>query len=401
MRLIYNEISNGIAELYIYGDIGSEVNGKDVSNEINYINKNSLAKQIHIHVNTDGGYVGNGFYIVGAILNSKIPVHVYNDFRAYSMGGIFMLAAKKENRYMINFGSTMFHAPHFGKSSKLSKEEKEYLENVKQQFVTYISETSNLSQKDIDEIMKKNVFLNADQMVKKGLINKDNIFTVEDTPQYLNKMIALYNVNEKTKSKGDNNNKNNLKMEITKKINSLLGLNKEASDDATIEKVTELNEGAGKLQKQVKEATAKLKETQGQLKAKDDEIKDLQKRLENYKKLEKEKEVKERAEFVDSQIKEGKFSKDDRDSLIEAANNNFDSFKLVCEKLTIKDVKAPDVIGQIDLSKNNFGIKPEEFNFETLEEKYPKILDEIKNKNPKLYEKLAEVYDSKYANQFI
>ena len=404
MDLIYAKINdNKIATIRLSGPVKWEDNAEKIANEINRISDEGNAERIDIRINSEGGSVMAGIRIVAAILNSKIPVHTYNDGYAMSMGAMIWLAAEKKNRHMANFASNMFHAPSIpGKAkSELSDKAKEYLDVTYNQLSQLLQNQTSKSAEEIDQIFSKDTFFNAEQSVKEGLIESENIINYAKTPtinnelpirDQINQIAAFYQPDNK---KSNSNNKNTNKMKIAERINNLLNLNPEASETITVEAVNQLQADNQSLTDEIQNLKEEKATTMESLKDAEASVKELETKVAGYEKAEAQAADEKAENAVKDAIKNGKFGSKKEAELIAIAKKDFEMFNTMVESIS---VKAPDIASEIvdDKAHEEYEIKAEEFDFENLEAKHPEVLAKIEKSKPKLFAKLLNDYSEKH-----
>jgi ATP-dependent protease ClpP protease subunit len=383
-------------EIMISGAIGREVDGVYVAADIAFINKNNIADKINIHINSEGGKVLNGIQIISAILNSKIPIHTYNDGYAYSMAGFIWLTAKKENRHMAQFARFMIHAPRFvddqGNLVQPQGEgEKRDLEVTESQLALITKESTGLSDGQVAKILSKDSFYTAEECYTSGFLPKANIIQFSKMPQFtesiqdnIQRIAAFYN----------NNNQNQSKM---KKIAAHLKLNDEANENAILEKIqaqeAEKNTAVAELEK--------LQDTNNRnvsaLQDAEKRIKTLEAKVTDFEDKEKAAKEKQAASEVEESIKKGVFKAESKDELTAIAVKDIDVFRKMRDSF-VTEVKAPDVTAMLEVNpKNNlnelaaeYGVKPEEFNYDHLFK--ADKLKALEKNHPKVYKYLEAQY---------
>jgi len=371
MKLAYaKKISDEIIEIPIVGAIGETVNGDYVAADISFINRSNACKQINLRINTEGGNVINGFKIIGAVLNSKIPVHTYNDGIAYSMGFQIWLSAKKDNRHASFFASWMAHAARFvNEENEIVQPEAEadktFLDVMNRSMSDYTLEATGKSKQDILKMFSKDTFFNPLEMVSNGFINKENIIKYNDMPQINAEMSIQEKINKIAAFYSDNHKPNNNKRMELKALALEMGLNSEASVDSFVAKhkevVANLNEAKDTI------ATLQEGEEKNLSAIKDLEVntKDLEAKIEDYEV--KETELKAEA----SKAKVGKAAK-------------------AQVKLS---VQAPDITAQLTGNQltevaAKVGIKAENLDYGYLWKNEPQKLEDLKAEAPRLYDVL-------------
>lgn len=152
------------AKMLLYDQIGPEgINGNLFAYELNWIGESGQYDQINLHINCIGGNIVQGFSIFSAMVNCPIPVNVYIDFMAASMGGVIAMAGKKI--YMAENGLLMMHAPYNpekpGEESEVLKKMKDSLVNV------FLQRTGH----DMTSQLEKETWFNAAEAMQAGLID--------------------------------------------------------------------------------------------------------------------------------------------------------------------------------------------------------------------------------------
>lgn len=400
MKLAYaKQISKDIIEIPIIGAIGEVVNGNHVAADIAFINRSNSFKQINLRINTEGGNVTNGFKIIGAVLNSKIPVHTFNDGIAYSMGFQIWLSAKKDNRHASFFASWMAHAARFvGEDNKIvtpeAESEKTFLDVMNRSMSDYTLEATGKTKQDILKMFSKDTFFNPSEMVANGFINKENIIKYNDMPQINAEMSIQEKINKIAAFYSDNNNQNNSKKMELKALALEMGLNSEASVDSFVAKhrevVAELNEA--------KDTIATLEEGEEKnlsaIKDLKENTKDLEAKVKDYETKEAELRAEASRAKVGKAIEEGKFKEEDREELNAMATENPEMFDKFVAKAQVKlSVQAPDITAQLNGDQLTevaigVGIEAKNLDYGYLWKNEPEKLNALKAEAPKLYEAL-------------
>ena len=87
------------------GDLQNGISGTYFAKEVEYLQ--DVCDSINVRINSVGGSVIEGYSIVSAILNSKIPVNTYIDGLAASIAGVIAVAGTKCT--MKDYGTLMMH----------------------------------------------------------------------------------------------------------------------------------------------------------------------------------------------------------------------------------------------------------------------------------------------------
>lgn len=400
---IISKGSSKKANIYLSGDIGWEANAYNISAEIDYIADNKLVDEIHVRINSGGGIVTDGFLIVASLLRAKengVKVMTFNEGYAMSMAFVIWTVANTGDRYMRDFAQNMAHAPYYPQDvdqSTLTDSDKEFLNRVYDQISGYLQKTLGKSGQEVKVILSRDTFMSARETVELGYIPEKNIIKTSVTLNLkglsvndgIKKIRAYYN-------DSNENNKSNIKMEILKRINNMLGLRDEASETITVEAVNQLKTDIQDRQNKITNLEKDLTDKSNSLKDAEAKLKEYEEVVNKYKEAEKTAKEKDAVNKVEQGIKDGKIDKNAKDNMIAFAKKDPENFDLMLKSI---QVKAPDIASIIDKEEDArvYNVKSEEFNYETLEEKYPEVLDKIKEEKPKLYNQLADDYAKKYS----
>jgi ATP-dependent Clp protease, protease subunit len=151
---------------------------KKLINEVNtelediYYNKliqDIIPKPIIIQIDTTGGDLQPSLYIYEAIRENKYPIYTVIDGGCSSAGTFLYLSGKK--RYMRKYSYLMMHAHAVTFSDKNYNEMKNDIKNddmIYKHMVDIYHENSNLSKKDIKELLKKDTYMYPDECIVNG-----------------------------------------------------------------------------------------------------------------------------------------------------------------------------------------------------------------------------------------
>lgn len=344
--------------------------GPDPDNSESYIDGSRFAdemyywkaqgKKLVVKINSPGGRVDHGWSMIDAILECGADTE--NVGIAFSMGGIALMFG--QNRSAYDYSSCMIHAPRGGSKTTL--------EVVKNQFRALLERRTKFTKEEIDDMMTsgKDYFFDAWEMLEKGIVDE-----VIDSGKRLNlpqnasaaELCAFYNSYiEKPK---------NNEMEFKDVFASIFG---------------------GKNETENVLAATQMKAENEQLKAsiagKDAEVANLKKEIETLKGEKALIDQKAKAtELIEAAEKAGKFNElkpEDKAKLIESAVANYDATKLMIDNMKV--VKTTSAASFIDPNGKN-----EAMDYETLANKNPKLLAQIAEENPELFNKMADEYIQK------
>ena len=206
--LLYNQIGDSVdaSGNYVYG-----ISGSAFAYEMQYLQ--DKCEKIKVRINSIGGSVLDGYSIVSAILNSKVPCDTYIDGLAASISGVIAMAGKKV--YMADYGTLMLHNPSGGN-------DKEVLDLVKNTLVTIFEQRTKMTAEEISAMMDKETWLGAAEAINMGLVDELVMSSKKiriSKSESLSNMALIYNkiINKKP----------------MEKVTNLLKLSNEA-DEATI-----------------------------------------------------------------------------------------------------------------------------------------------------------------------
>ena len=393
MNLIYaKKTEDRVIEFHINDTIGDRINGAYIESDMSFINMNKLADRINFRINSEGGSVLEGVKIISAILKSDIPVHTYNDGIAMSMGMYIWLAAKKENRHMVSFGSNMIHAARFvddetGEMVITEDPEANVYLNVLNKMLADITQgATGKSKEDVLKLMAKDTFLNSEETYQHGLINKENIIAFEDMPQFKSEA----SISEKIKSIAAFYKKQNTNtMTSYKTVAAQLELQADASENSIVNAISAIKDAKAKVEKDLGDAQAKIS-------AKDKKIGELEASIADYKNKEKELQKTMIKAEVSEAIKAGKFKEEDRDELEAMAIENPKMFKTFVAKAQVqKIVEAPDIAAKltgddITAMAAKYGVPAADMNYWDLWQNHASVLARLEAEAPKFYSKLKK-----------
>lgn len=354
--LLYNQIGDSVDA---NGNYISGISGSMFAYEMQYLQDN--VKQINVRINSIGGSVLDGYSIVSAILNSKVPVTTYIDGLAASISGVIAMCGKKVK--MADYGTLMLHNPS-------GVENNAVLDMVKDTLVTILSKRTSKEGKDISDMMNVETWLSSAQCMEMGII--DEVVSSQKkikTPMVTNvtDMALIYNkiINPKT-----------TKME---KVFNLLNLKNEATELDVIDAIEAKDDKTASLEKENEELKARLKAIED----KENEAKEIALS-----------ELREKATvLVETAFTEKKIEETEKEATIEMAVNNFDlvvnmlsKINNVKEAVKVFDIK--NVVKTDSEDRSNWTIRD-------WEKKDAKGLIEIKNLTPDVYNEMKDKFYNK------
>jgi ATP-dependent protease ClpP protease subunit len=354
-------ISNNEGTILLYSQIGDSVdaNGNYVSGisgsafayEMQYLQDN--CSKINVRINSIGGSVLDGYSIVSAILNSKVPCDTYIDGLAASISGVIAMAGKK--CYMADFGTLMMHNPSGGTDNAV-------LNLVKDTLVTILSNRTKSTPEEISAMMDKETWLSASECLTMGLVDEVVVSTKKikvSKSESLSNMAFIYNKII---------NKPNME-----KIQNVLKLSNESDEATIVAAIEDKDIKNAELQAEVD----RLKAIVDANEAKENEAKELALKELETKSI----------ELVENAIKEKKILESEKDATIEAAKNNFEFVSNMISK--IKNVTdAVKVFDVKNVVVKNGTEDRSEWTMRDWEKKDVSGLAKMKNETPEVYTEL-------------
>ena len=170
-------------QMYYYADIDREKtlaltkNLKQLEDELitrKQVWALSEIPTLHLHIQSYGGFAHAGFAAYDHIRMLEIPVYTYVDGVAASAATLIILAGKKRfiqrNAYMLihqlrtDYWGTFTH--------EQMKDQQENNENLMTALKTVYLEKTKLTAKKLDELLKSDLYFNAEQCIEYGLVDE-------------------------------------------------------------------------------------------------------------------------------------------------------------------------------------------------------------------------------------
>ena len=129
---------------------------------------------IHLHVNSPGGSVFAGVSIVDTINSCHSDVHTYVDGSAASAATLIVASGATGHRHIGKNSFMLIHQPHLEWAGKLD----DFMDEVKNQEKIYetvksiYSDRCKIKGKKLDDILTHELWLDANECVKLGLVDK-------------------------------------------------------------------------------------------------------------------------------------------------------------------------------------------------------------------------------------
>lgn len=358
MQLKYSNIleSENAAEIRLFGEIGSKINGHEAAHEIAYLGK--MYDTLHIFFNSAGGSVTEGYSIVSAILGCEAKTIGKIEGLAASMMGI--CAVNCDELHMADYSRLMIHMV---STENASTKADKAINELSTSLQTIIKNRTGWDDEKAARIMKAESWFNADQALAENLVD-----SVYKTGKKLNpsnelkatELVDFYNRAVHTENKNQNTMK---KVLLTGSLIDLLSLENKAEGDEM-----ELSEVENSFKARLKDETDKVTAAENKVTKKEDEIKTLKNTIAE--------------KAVDSAIESGKFKKDEKENLLSIAKNNLESF----EKMV--GAVVPPVNNILDNLNNGGGDEKATWSLSQWEQKDPIGLQNMLKNNKAKYDKL-------------
>lgn len=170
-------------KVYFHGEVTKEsINGvkREIMRAAEHIT-NTLSKlgiydpneaYIELIIHSPGGCVYSGFNLIDFIESFSIPIITTGTGTVASMAALILLAGKK--RRLTKNAHILIHQIRSiigGKRDDIMDYIK-HLEDIQKQFIKYISERTKLSKTEIEQLLKRESWIMAEEALKMGLIDE-------------------------------------------------------------------------------------------------------------------------------------------------------------------------------------------------------------------------------------
>lgn len=314
-------------------------------------NLKSQGYSITVKINSPGGMVTDGFWVIDAINATNADTHIVG--LAASMAGICALCG--QNRFADDIATTMVHPPQGG--------DKTYLEIIKANLSNLLDKRTKMSKEKIAEMMdgKSRTWFDASQMLEMGMVDRvipTNQKFIKPASNDAKEIFAVYN----------SLNKNDDDMDFKELVK---GIFPGKSDSEVITNTLQLKAENESLVANIQTHEA--------------EIKTLRKAIEDASRSSKAVEVK---NLVDGAVKAGKVAETARGSWEVMATADFDSAKTALESIIkVKNYSAAAIV-------KDASIKSETGTYAYLTKNDPKKLAEIMSNDPAEFDRLLTEFEN-------
>ncbi len=177
-----NEIETKVVDnhIYYYSSVSKksalELNIKlrEVENKLlkKYNDHNNHQEYIYLHINSFGGSVFSAFSVIDTIKNMKVPVVSIIEGAAASAATLISVMCDYRIIYKTSY--MLIHQLSSGSWGKMNEleEEMENLKELMNSIKTIYKENTNIPRGEISEILKHDLWWNADICLAKGLVDK-------------------------------------------------------------------------------------------------------------------------------------------------------------------------------------------------------------------------------------
>jgi ATP-dependent protease ClpP protease subunit len=318
-------------------------------------------EKINVRINSIGGSVLDGYSIVSSILNCKVPVNTYIDGLAASIAGVIAVAGKK--CHIMDYGTMMVHNPSGGSDMAVQN-------LVKETLSTILSNRCTKTKEEMSAMMDAETWMDAKTALTHGLadeiISSGKKIKIKKN-ESLENMALIYNKLI---------NKPNME-----KINSVLKLKNEATEENAVSAIEALNTEKAALAAEVETLKNRLAAIDAENQAKADAAKTA---LTNK-----------ATELVNKAVADKKIAETEKETTLLNASSSESNFEFVKNMLDkVSGTKTATKVFDIKNVTTHKGVENrEDWKFSDWSKKDEKGLLAMKNENPELFEAL---YNKEY-----
>lgn len=339
------------------------ISGYGFASEMQYLKEVKGVKNITVEINSVGGSVVEGLTIANCIQKYGANTRVVG--LAASMAAV--CAVSGEKREIVDYGTIMCHPAAGSDDQKLVGILEDSIKNLYKNKTRLNDTTTNtIFEKETYFSNSAKADYNLTQAIEMGVVdaiissgkkisritNKKSV-TVESLASIYNELLT-----PKTMSK----------------VNALLGLKNEASEDAAVESISALKAERDALKTESEANKAKLEELEAKIaadkQAKEDEMKAKA------------------ASLVDNAIKEKRAKVEDKEKLVNLAVADYDTVKTMLESKASAG-KAPQILS-VD-NKKTAGDRAD-WTIKDWQKKDSAGLQKIQNETPEVYQTMYDNY---------
>lgn len=376
-------IEENTYEMLLHGEVGVEINGREVASEILYLNSIG-AKVIKERINTIGGGVIDAYSIVAANLSSECEIHTINEGVADSAGSFILASGSKRSAF--DFATMLVHNVSYDGIMLEDMEDgplKKDLTIMRDSIVTILSNNSGKTREEITAMMNESKRMTAKEAKEFGFI--DEIIKSKNTPKILENMSMAEIMNvcrefHKPKKQVLNNNNN------MKTVLNFLNLSEDANEASALSAVQAIENKATEAEGKVKNLETEVSGLKNQVSEKDSEIVELKATVKGF-------EDKAKDAAVENAVKSGKFSEDQKEDLRAKVDAmGVDNFN---EMVDMVKLPKADAAGQVQNSDGSKTTKNEKLanEYQDLATNDPQELERIKNEEKPRFEAMLNAWN--------
>lgn len=369
-KYIKNYAEGGEGTILLYDAIGTLVDpegriiygisGSSFAQEMQYLQK--VCSSINIRINSVGGSVIDGYSIVSAILNSKVPCNTYIDGLAASISAVIAVSGNK--CFISDYGTMMIHSVSGG-------DNKDVLDIFENTIVTILSNRCGKTKDEVAAMMVKETWMKPAEALEMGFV--DGIIPSEKKMKIkkTENVFALANLYNSLINKPN-----------MKKSTSLLNIAEDAGDDLMSSKIADLK---------AENEALKAKNAENEAKLADIAAKELEAKNAADAKLKSDAEA-----VVNKGVADKKITAEEAVELLNTASSSEANLKSVTNILAkIGTVKNAIRVDEVINSGKKSGADKDAWTIRDWEKKDPKGLKEMAENNKAEYDELYNAYYKK------
>ena len=149
-----------------------------------FLQMENKSQDIHIYINSPGGYVSSGLAIYDTMQFVHCDVATYCIGQASSMGALLLAAGTKGKRYALPHSRIMMHQPSGGAQGTASdiKITAEEILKLKKRMVKLISKHTGQPVERVEKDSDRDYFMSADEAKKYGVVD-EVVESLKDIPK--------------------------------------------------------------------------------------------------------------------------------------------------------------------------------------------------------------------------
>jgi ATP-dependent Clp endopeptidase proteolytic subunit ClpP len=131
-----------------------------------------VTPNVKLRINSGGGDIMAAYSVVDTIKDLKVPVDTYIEGLAASAATLISISGT--NRYMYRNAHLLIHQLSSGFYGKYNEFEDEIynITNLMKMIKTYYKQNTKIPMKRLEELLKRDIYLNAEECLEYGIIDK-------------------------------------------------------------------------------------------------------------------------------------------------------------------------------------------------------------------------------------